>query len=116
MPIYMQYGSISGEVVSTGQLQWVEVNSFQWGVGRGLSSPTGGSAGSGSCQGTCLSDPGRERLQPGSKPGLEQGSKQKEEGLSIKDLSSFRQHASGRTLGILFLGNRCLGKRRIGLS
>jgi hypothetical protein len=45
MPIYMQYGSISGEVVSTGQLQWVEVNSFQWGVGRGLSSPTGGSAG-----------------------------------------------------------------------
>jgi poly(3-hydroxybutyrate) depolymerase len=71
---------------------------------------------SGSGQGTCLSDPGRERLQPGSKPGLKQGSKQKEEGLSIKDLSRFRQHPSARTLGILFYGNRGLGKRRTGLS
>jgi hypothetical protein len=44
MPIYMQYGSISGEVANTGHKQWIEINSFQWGVGRGMSSPTGGSA------------------------------------------------------------------------
>jgi len=44
MPIYVQYGTIKGDVTATGHEKWIEVNSFQWGVGRGLSSPTGGSS------------------------------------------------------------------------
>jgi type VI secretion system secreted protein Hcp len=43
MPIYMQYGSIKGSVTAAGHAGWIEVNSFQWGVGRGISSPTGSS-------------------------------------------------------------------------
>jgi hypothetical protein len=62
----------------------------------------------GSRQGTRFSDPGRERLQSGSKPSLEQGSKQ-EEGLSIKNLSSIRQDSSGWALGILLVSHRCRG-------
>ena len=43
MPIYMQYGGIEGENVSglPGQ-GWIEIYSFQWGVGRGIVS--GGSS------------------------------------------------------------------------
>ncbi len=44
MPIYVQYGSIAGDVTAAGHTKWIEVNSFQWGVGRGISSPTGGSS------------------------------------------------------------------------
>ncbi len=47
MPIYMKYGTVKGDVTADGHKGsdgWVEVNSFQWGVGRGISSPTGGSA------------------------------------------------------------------------
>jgi type VI secretion system secreted protein Hcp len=44
MPIYVQYGALKGDVTATGHEKWIEVNSFQWGVGRGLSSPTGGSS------------------------------------------------------------------------
>ena len=44
MPIYVQYGKITGDVTAAGHEKWIEVNSFQWGVGRGISSPTGGSA------------------------------------------------------------------------
>lgn len=44
MPIYVKYGSIKGDVTAAGHEQWIEVNSFQWGVGRGISSPTGASA------------------------------------------------------------------------
>jgi type VI secretion system secreted protein Hcp len=44
MPIYVKYGAIQGDVTATGHEKWIEVNSFQWGVGRGISSPTGGSA------------------------------------------------------------------------
>lgn len=44
MPIYVKYGSIDGDVTAAGHEKWIEVNSFQWGVGRGISSPTGGSA------------------------------------------------------------------------
>ena len=44
MPIYMKYASIEGDVTAEGHDKWVEVNSFQWGVGRGISSPTGASA------------------------------------------------------------------------
>ncbi|HYL66826.1 MAG TPA: type VI secretion system tube protein Hcp [Nitrosopumilaceae archaeon] len=44
-PIYMNYDnlSIKGEVTATGHQDWIELNSFQWGVGRTISSPTSGS-------------------------------------------------------------------------
>lgn len=44
MPIYMNYNDIKGDVTADGHDKWIEVNSFQWGVGRGISSPTGASA------------------------------------------------------------------------
>ncbi|MCI0704284.1 MAG: type VI secretion system tube protein Hcp [Planctomycetia bacterium] len=46
MPIYVQYnaGAIKGNVTEKGHKDWVEVNSFQWGVGRGIGSPVGKSA------------------------------------------------------------------------
>ena len=44
MPIYMQYSGITGDAQSVGHAQWIEVDSFQFGVGRGISSPTGGSS------------------------------------------------------------------------
>jgi type VI secretion system secreted protein Hcp len=46
MPIYIQYGDIKGDVTAEGHegsAGWVEINSFQFGVGRGIASPTGGS-------------------------------------------------------------------------
>jgi type VI secretion system secreted protein Hcp len=46
MPIYMNYNSlaIAGDVTESTHIGWIELNSFQWGVGRGISSPTGGSS------------------------------------------------------------------------
>jgi type VI secretion system secreted protein Hcp len=44
MPIYMKYKDIEGDVTADGHAKWIELNSFQWGVGRGISSPTGASA------------------------------------------------------------------------
>jgi type VI secretion system secreted protein Hcp len=46
MPIYMNYDSlaIKGDVTETSHKDWIELGSFQWGVGRGISSPTGASA------------------------------------------------------------------------
>lgn len=46
MPIYMNYDNLSvkGDVTATNYVGWIELNSFQFGVGRGISSPTGGSA------------------------------------------------------------------------
>ncbi len=43
MPIYVQYAALTGDVTAAGHEKWIEVNSFQWGIGRGISSPTGGS-------------------------------------------------------------------------
>ena len=43
MPIYVKYAALNGDVTESTHSQWIEVNSFQWGVGRGISSPTGGS-------------------------------------------------------------------------
>ena len=46
MPIYIKYGDIKGDVTAEGHKGadgWVEINSFQFGVGRGIASPTGGS-------------------------------------------------------------------------
>ncbi len=44
MPIYMKYASLNGDATAEGHEQWIELNSCQWGVGRAISSPTGGSA------------------------------------------------------------------------
>jgi type VI secretion system secreted protein Hcp len=46
MPIYMKYndGSVKGDVTESNHKDWIELNSFQFGVGRGISSPTGASA------------------------------------------------------------------------
>src|SRR5579864_7871476 len=44
MPIYVKYAAINGDATESTHSQWIEVNSFQWGVGRGISSPTGGSS------------------------------------------------------------------------
>ncbi len=41
MPIYMNYEGIKGDVTESGHKDWIEVNSFQWGVGRAIGSPTG---------------------------------------------------------------------------
>lgn len=44
MPVYMNYNNIPGDATAEGHEKWIELNSVQWGVGRGISSPTGGSA------------------------------------------------------------------------
>ena len=46
MPIYMNYNNlaVAGDVTEGGHKTWIELSSFQWGVGRGISSPTGASA------------------------------------------------------------------------
>jgi type VI secretion system secreted protein Hcp len=44
MAIYMNYNSIPGDVTESAHVGWIELHSFQWGVGRGISSPTGASA------------------------------------------------------------------------
>jgi type VI secretion system secreted protein Hcp len=43
MPIYMNYDDkkIKGDVSADAYKDWIEVNSFQWGVGRGISTPVG---------------------------------------------------------------------------
>jgi type VI secretion system secreted protein Hcp len=43
-PIYLQYGTIKGDVTSADHPGWIEVNSFQFGITRSISAPTGGSA------------------------------------------------------------------------
>ena len=40
-PLYMKYGSIKGESTAQEHDEWIELNSFQFGVGRSIS--TGGS-------------------------------------------------------------------------
>jgi hypothetical protein len=45
MPIYIKYGSFSGAVANTGESDWIEIDSFQFGAARSVSSPTGGSSG-----------------------------------------------------------------------
>ncbi|MBN8889457.1 MAG: hypothetical protein ABS99_01705 [Acetobacteraceae bacterium SCN 69-10] len=44
MPIYMKYNDIDGDATAEKYTKWIECGSFQWGVGRGISSPTGGSS------------------------------------------------------------------------
>jgi type VI secretion system secreted protein Hcp len=46
MPLYMNYDSlaIKGDVTEAGHANWIELSSFQFGVGRGITTPTTGSA------------------------------------------------------------------------
>jgi type VI secretion system secreted protein Hcp len=43
VPIYMKFGGIDGDVTTDGYKNWIELNSFQYGVGRNVSSGAGGS-------------------------------------------------------------------------
>jgi type VI secretion system secreted protein Hcp len=40
----MHYDGIDGDVTAAGYEKWIAIDSKQWGVGRGISSPTGGGA------------------------------------------------------------------------
>jgi type VI secretion system secreted protein Hcp len=40
--IYMKLGTIKGESTAAGYEDWIEIQSLQWGVGRGISSSAGG--------------------------------------------------------------------------
>jgi type VI secretion system secreted protein Hcp len=44
MPIYMNYNKIPGDVTADGHAKWIELNSFNFGVGRGIASPNGAAA------------------------------------------------------------------------
>jgi type VI secretion system secreted protein Hcp len=44
MALYMKFGDIDGDVTETGHPKWVELESFNFGVGRGISSTVGSSA------------------------------------------------------------------------
>src|SRR5690348_7854192 len=44
MPIFMQYGDIQGDVTSTGHEQWIQLNSFQWGISRAIDMSGGSGA------------------------------------------------------------------------
>ena len=44
MPIFMNYDGIPGDVESTGHEKWIEISSFQFGVGRGITSATASAA------------------------------------------------------------------------
>lgn len=41
MAIYMKYGDVAGSVTTDGFKDWIQLNSFQWGVGRGVTQPQG---------------------------------------------------------------------------
>jgi len=51
MAIYMKFGSIDGPITTKGFEKWIELSSFQWGVGRGIGS-------------AARSDTGRESSEP----------------------------------------------------
>ena len=42
--VHFNYNKIPGDVTAEGHTKWIELNTFQFGVGRGISSPTGASA------------------------------------------------------------------------
>ncbi|HEX7758201.1 MAG TPA: type VI secretion system tube protein Hcp [Caulobacteraceae bacterium] len=41
MAIYMKIDGVTGTVTEPGHKDWIEINSFQWGVGRGISTAVG---------------------------------------------------------------------------
>lgn len=42
MAIFLKYGSIKGETTQVSHKEWIEIQSMQFGVGRGISSGVGG--------------------------------------------------------------------------
>ena len=44
MPIYMDFEGIKGDATDKDHKKWIVVDSCQWGVGRGISTPTGAAA------------------------------------------------------------------------
>lgn len=44
MAIFLKYGAIAGEVIAAPFKEWIEISSFQWGVGRGITSGVGGAS------------------------------------------------------------------------
>ncbi len=44
MPIYMDFEGIKGDATDKDHKKWIVVDSCQWGVGRGISTPTGSAA------------------------------------------------------------------------
>lgn len=40
--MYLKIEGVDGEVTAKGHEKWIEINSAQWGVGRGVSAPSGG--------------------------------------------------------------------------
>jgi len=44
MAIYMKFTGVDGDVTETKHNNWIELSSFQWGMGRGISSVVGSSA------------------------------------------------------------------------
>ena len=42
MAIFLKYGTLKGETTQLAHKEWIEISSFQWGVGRGISSGVGG--------------------------------------------------------------------------
>lgn len=42
MAIFMKYGDIKGDVTTDGFKDWTELQSFQWGIGRGVGSAVSG--------------------------------------------------------------------------
>jgi type VI secretion system secreted protein Hcp len=44
MAIFMKFGAMDGEVTALKYEKWIELQSFQWGVGRGISAGVGGAS------------------------------------------------------------------------
>jgi type VI secretion system secreted protein Hcp len=44
MAIYLKYEGIDGDATHETHKKWFDIQSFQWGVGRGISTPTGSAA------------------------------------------------------------------------
>lgn len=44
MAIYMNWSGINGDVTTKGYEKWIELRSFQWGIGRGIGSAMSGQA------------------------------------------------------------------------
>src|SRR4051812_15008945 len=44
MAVYMNYNNIQGDVTETGHAKWIELDSFRWGVGRGICTSVGSAA------------------------------------------------------------------------
>ena len=44
MAIFLKYGDLKGEATASTHKDWIEIQSVQWGVGRGISSGVGGAS------------------------------------------------------------------------